>query len=41
GLGLFVCYGIIQWHRGNITVRNNVDKGTTFHITLPITRKDD
>lgn len=40
GLGLFVCYGIIQWHRGSITVRNNTDRGATFHISLPIARKN-
>lgn len=41
GLGLFVCYGIIQRHRGSITVRNNTDKGATFHISLPIVREDE
>jgi signal transduction histidine kinase len=37
GLGLAVCYGIIQWHKGNIFVYNNDDGGATFNISLPIT----
>jgi signal transduction histidine kinase len=41
GLGLSVCYGIIQWHKGNITVRNNARGGATFAITLPTTRQDE
>lgn len=35
GLGLAVVYGIIKKHKGTITVRNNMDKGSTFIITLP------
>jgi len=27
GLGLSVCYGIIQWHKGDISVSNNSDGG--------------
>jgi signal transduction histidine kinase len=41
GLGLSVCYGIIQWHQGSITVGNNDNGGATFRITLPIVRKDE
>jgi signal transduction histidine kinase len=41
GLGLSVCYGIIQWHQGNLTVHNNTRGGATFSITLPTTRKDE
>jgi signal transduction histidine kinase len=41
GLGLSVCYGIIQWHKGNITVRNNARGGATFAITLPTTRQNE
>ena len=36
GLGLFVAYGIIQEHKGTITVESEVGEGTTFHITLPM-----
>lgn len=35
GLGLAVCYGIIAEHGGRLSVRSNVDKGTTFSIFLP------
>jgi signal transduction histidine kinase len=41
GLGLSVCYGIIQWHQGNITVRNNARGGATFIITLPLKRANE
>jgi signal transduction histidine kinase len=41
GLGLSVCYGIIQWHQGNITVRNNARGGATFSITLPTRRQNE
>jgi signal transduction histidine kinase/DNA-binding response OmpR family regulator len=36
GLGLFVSYGIIQGHHGNIEVRSKPGKGTTFQVYLPI-----
>jgi len=36
GLGLFVAYGIIKEHKGTIRVNSELDKGTTFIITLPI-----
>ena len=38
GLGLAISYGIIQRHKGNIEVKSQVDKGTTFIIRLPIAR---
>jgi len=37
GLGLSVVYGIIQQHRGNITVQSNPGQGTSFFIRLPLT----
>ncbi|MEW6734193.1 MAG: ATP-binding protein [Acidobacteriota bacterium] len=36
GLGLAVSYGIIQEHKGRIFVESKPDKGTHFHIKLPI-----
>ena len=38
GLGLSLSYGIVQKHRGKIEVRTEVDKGTCFRVTLPITQ---
>ena len=35
GLGLSICYQIIKRHRGNITVKSEPGKGTTFTIVLP------
>jgi len=36
GLGLSVVYGIIQQHRGNITVQSGPGRGTSFFIRLPL-----
>ena len=36
GLGLSICYGIIERHQGNISVRSTVGKGTTFLIELKL-----
>jgi len=36
GLGLSICQNIINEHNGNIVVESEIDKGTTFIITLPI-----
>ena len=36
GLGLSIVYGIIKMHRGQITVKSQLGKGTTFTITLPV-----
>lgn len=36
GLGLFVAYGIIKQHNGNISVESEEGKGAKFCVTLPI-----
>jgi len=36
GLGLSVSYGIIKKHGGEILVKSEVGKGTTFTISLPV-----
>lgn len=36
GLGLAVCYGIIQRHEGTIEIESEVGNGTSFRIRLPI-----
>ncbi|MBT8350175.1 MAG: PAS domain S-box protein [Deltaproteobacteria bacterium] len=40
GLGLASVYGIINNHMGEITVKSQVGKGTTFNVYLPISKKD-
>lgn len=35
GLGLFVCYSVIEGHHGSIEVESEVKKGTRFTIKLP------
>jgi len=39
GLGLPICKKIIEAHKGEITVKSEVGKGTTFTITIPRTLK--
>jgi two-component system NtrC family sensor kinase len=41
GLGLFVSFGIIESHRGQITVESQVGEGTTFTILLPVEQPDE
>jgi two-component system NtrC family sensor kinase len=36
GLGLAVVYGIVDAHKGDIDVKSEVGKGTTFHVRLPV-----
>jgi signal transduction histidine kinase len=36
GLGLTIVYRIIEDHEGEIKVRSEENKGTTFYITLPV-----
>jgi signal transduction histidine kinase len=38
GLGLSVCYGIVQEHNGTISCRNRPEGGATFCIELPVVK---
>ncbi len=40
GLGLSISYNIIKKHKGEISVQSEKGTGTTFIITLPLSRKD-
>jgi len=40
GLGLAVSYGIVQRHKGSITVTSKVGRGSTFEINLPVARDE-
>jgi len=35
GLGLWISHNIIEGHGGRIEVESQLDKGTTFTISLP------
>jgi signal transduction histidine kinase len=37
GMGLAICRAIVQAHHGQIGARNNLDRGSTFQFTLPLT----
>ena len=39
GLGLGICRGIIEAHQGTLTLKSNVGEGTTFTMTLPVSKK--
>ncbi len=36
GLGLSICYSIIKDHGGSITIDSEKNRGTTFHIRIPV-----
>jgi len=36
GLGLYICYSVIEKHRGSISVNSTEGEGTTFKIRLPV-----
>jgi len=41
GLGLAVVYGIVQDHKGSITVDSVVGQGTSFTIMLPSIKSEE
>lgn len=40
GLGLAISYGIVKEHKGNLYVESELEKGTTFTITFPLTSEN-
>ena len=38
GIGLPICHGIIEKHKGTIEAKNLPDGGAIFTITLPVSR---
>lgn len=40
GLGLSIVHGIVMKHQGAITVVSEINKGTAFHVYLPVFEED-
>jgi signal transduction histidine kinase len=40
GLGLFICYGIIESHHGTIEANSKLGEGSTFIVKMPIPREE-
>ncbi len=40
GLGLAISYGIVKEHKGNLHVESELEKGTTFIVSFPLTTSD-
>jgi two-component system, LuxR family, sensor kinase FixL len=36
GLGLSISRSIVEMHRGQLWAENNINRGATFHVTLPV-----
>lgn len=41
GLGLSTAYSVVKQHKGWITVKSEVDKGTTFKVFFPVLKESD
>jgi len=39
GFGLSICNRIMEAHRGKLSIKSEVGKGTTVKLTFPLTRK--